>query len=70
VYSSLVAHILKDIHPQIKQQQLDNIVSETAKARVLQGVHYPSDNMASLIFSKFMFDKLNNKLRKYYNEQI
>jgi hypothetical protein len=68
VYSSLVAHILKDIYPQINRKELDHIVNETAKARVLQGVHYPSDNQASLVFSKFVFDNLHPKLRKYYNE--
>jgi hypothetical protein len=68
VYSSLVASILKDIYPQIDQKKLENIVLETARARVTQGVHYPSDNKASLIFTKFVFDKLNPKLRKYYND--
>lgn len=68
VYSSLVSKILKNLYPQIKQQELDNIVSQTAKARILQGVHYPSDNEASLVFTKFVFDRLNPKLRKYHNE--
>ena len=70
VYSSLVANILKDLYPKIPIKELDNIVLETAKARVLQGVHYPTDNKASLIFSKYVFNQLNNKLRKYYNDQI
>jgi len=64
VYSSLVANILRDIYPQIVKKELDNIVLQTAKARVLQGVHYPTDNKASIIFSKFIFDNLNPKLRK------
>lgn len=68
VYSSLVAKILKNLYPQIEQQELDNIVYQTSKARVIQGVHYPSDNEASLVFTKFVFDKLNPKLRKYHNE--
>lgn len=70
VYASLVANILKDIYPQIDTKQLNNIVLIVAAARVKQGVHYPSDNKASLIFSKFIFEKLNPKLRKYRNEQI
>lgn len=70
VYTSLVASILKDIYPQIDQKKLENIVLETARARVMQGVHYPSDNQASLIFTKFVFNKLNPKLRKYYNDKI
>lgn len=70
VYSNLVSLILESIYPQINQKELDNIVLETAKARIIQGVHYPSDNKASLIFSKYIFDKLNPKLRKYYNDKI
>jgi hypothetical protein len=70
VYSSLVANILKDMYPQIDSKQLDSIVLSVAEARVKQGVHYPSDNKASLIFSKFIFNKLNSKLRKYRDEQI
>jgi hypothetical protein len=65
VYSKLVANILHFIYPQIKQTELDNIVLQTARARVMQGVHYPTDNKASLIFSNFLFDSLNPKLRKY-----
>ena len=69
VYSSLVANIIKDLYPQINISQLNKIVDNTGKARMMQGVHYPSDNKASVIFSKFVFDKLNNKIKKdYYNE--
>jgi hypothetical protein len=62
-YSRLVANILKDLYPQIKTKDLDYIVLETAKARVMQGVHYPSDNRASLIFSDMVFNKLKNKIK-------
>jgi hypothetical protein len=70
VYSNLVALILKNAYPQIDNKELDNIVLETARARVIQGVHYPTDNKASLIFSKYIFDQLNPKLKKYYNDKI
>lgn len=70
VYASLVANILKDIYPQIDSKKIDNIVLLVAEARVKQGVHFPSDNKASIIFSKFIYNKLNPKLRKYNNEQI
>jgi hypothetical protein len=65
VYSKLVSNIIKNIYPQVSTKELDNIVLETAKARVLQGVHYPTDNKASIEFANFLFDKLNFKLRKY-----
>lgn len=70
VYSSLVANIIKKIYPQVNQKELDNIVDMTAKARIMQGVHYPSDNNASLIFSKFLFNKLYPKLRNEYNDSL
>lgn len=65
VYSNLVANILKDMYPQISYQKLDNIVNKTATSRVKQGVHYPSDNQASIIFSNYIFQVLNTKLRNY-----
>jgi len=68
VYTKLVANILHNIYPKIPKKELDNIVLETARARVLQGVHYPTDNKASLTFSNFIFNKLNPKLRKHCND--
>lgn len=70
VYSNLVANIIKNLFPQINTKELTNIVLETAKARILQGVHFPSDNKASIVFSNYMFKKLSPKLRKYYNDTI
>lgn len=70
VYSNLVANILKNLFPQINKKELDYIVLETARARILQGVHFPSDNKASIIFSDYIFQKLHPKLRKYYNDTI
>jgi len=62
VYSSLVARILKHHYPVLDQRKLDILVNNTAKARVLQGVHYPSDNKASILLTKFLFDKLKDKV--------
>lgn len=62
VYSNLAANIIKDLYPQIQIRELDFIVNETARARVLQGVHYPSDNKASLVFSNYIFNKLRKTL--------
>lgn len=62
VYTSLVAMILKHHYPVIDQRKLDILVNNTAKARVLQGVHFPSDNKASIQLTKFLFEKLREKL--------
>lgn len=63
VYSKLVSLIIKSKYPQIDQNKLDNIVNNTAKARMLQGVHYPSDNKASLVFSTALFNYLTGILK-------
>lgn len=63
VYSKLVANILQNLFPQISSAELDSIVHKTGVARVKQGVHYPSDNEASIIFSNHLFKILQPKLR-------
>lgn len=62
VYSSLIAMILKHHYPIIDQRKLDILVGNTAKARILQGVHFPSDNQASLQLTKVLFNKLKDKI--------
>ena len=62
VYSSMIAKILKYYNPKIDQKKLDKIVTDTAQARVLQGVHFPSDNKASLLLTEVLFDKLKDKI--------
>jgi len=64
VYSKLVANILIGIYPQLADK-LDNIAKNTGIARVKQGVHYPSDNVAGFEFSNFVYSKLQPKLGKY-----
>lgn len=63
VYSKLVSLILKSKYSQIDQNKLDNIVNTTAKARMLQGVHYSSDNKSSLVFSTILFNYLTGILK-------
>ena len=62
VYSCLISKILKHHYPKIDQRKLDILVSNTAKARVLQGVHFPSDNKASLLLTEVLFDNLKDKI--------
>jgi hypothetical protein len=58
MYSRLVANILKQTYPKIENRILDSIVYDTAKARVIQGAHFPSDNEASILFSNYLFKNL------------
>lgn len=64
VYSKLVANILSDIYSKFTDS-FNNIAKETGMARVKQGVHYPSDNIASFQFADFVYKKLQPKLKKY-----
>jgi len=58
VYSKLASLILKNQYDQIDQTKLDNIVNTVTEARMLQGVHYPSDCEASLVFASTLFRQL------------
>jgi hypothetical protein len=62
VYSSLIAHIIEYYYPTVNKQKLDSLVKDTGKARILQGVHYPSDNIASIKLTKFLFNKLKKRI--------
>ena len=62
MYSKLVANILKHHYPQIENKILDNIVYDTARARVMMGVHFPSDNQASIFLSNYLFKNLVSKM--------
>ena len=57
VYARLAGNLVSNSHPEFKYE-LDQIVNKSGYARVLQGVHYPSDNTASIIFTDFIFHKL------------
>ena len=62
MYSRLVANILKHHYPQIENKILYNIVYDTARARVMMGVHFPSDNQASIFLSNYLFKNLVSKM--------
>jgi hypothetical protein len=62
VYASMVSRIIQKTSPSIPKQKLNNLVDQTALARILQGVHYPSDNAASIKFTNVLFKHLYPKL--------
>lgn len=62
VYASMVSSIIQKMNPLIPKQKLNNLVDQTARARILQGVHYPSDNLASITFTNILFEHLYLKL--------
>ena len=64
MYAELIAHILSDQYPQYKKDFFE-LAKYCALARILQGVHYPSDNEASVVATS----KLYTKIKEYYEKQ-
>lgn len=61
VYCALYAQILTHYYPE-HGDLFESAVKKTMLARELQGVHYPSDNMASVQMTKKLFDHLYTKV--------
>lgn len=62
-YTSLAAEILMELYPQLKYE-LKEQINNTANFRIRQGVHYGSDNDASLVLSSYVFNKLHPILKR------
>jgi hypothetical protein len=58
-YAKLCAILCSERYPHLKSDFTD-IVNLVAYCRELQGVHYTSDNQASLILTAFVYEKLQN----------
>jgi acid phosphatase (class A) len=63
LYGALAGAILTEKYPE-KRATFEQLVQKVGHARVLQGVHYPSDNDASI---KIM-NKIYPKLSEYYEQ--
>ncbi len=63
MYAALIAEIIIDKYPEYKNQ-VSQLVDLCGKARELQGVHYPSDNIAAKKIIKTIYPEL----KKYYIE--
>jgi len=64
MYSELAAHILSDLYPELREEFFQ-LSDYCGLARILQGVHYPSDNKAS----KIAVNKLYPLMKERYDEQ-
>lgn len=60
-YSVLACILCSRLYPSLVNEFRDNI-KVTAYCREMQGVHYPSDNRASVIFTESIFDQLQKIL--------
>lgn len=59
MYAALAAELLIDKYPE-HRTKLDAITKQCGLGRVLQGVHYPSDNTAAIKIIKSIFPQLKN----------
>lgn len=72
MYSELAAHILSDMYPSFKKEFFQ-LSEYCALARILQGVHYPSDNKASKVAVDKLYKLIIGKNKDEYanrNTQI
>lgn len=60
-YSVLACILCSRLYPNLINEFRD-CIKITAYCREMQGVHYPSDNKASIIFTESMFPQLQKKL--------
>ncbi len=60
-YAVLACILCSRIYPSLIHEFRDSIKT-TAYCREMQGVHYPSDNKASVIFAESIFQQLQKKL--------
>jgi acid phosphatase (class A) len=63
MYSELAAHILSEIYP-VWKKEFFQLSSYCATARILQGVHYPSDNKASIVATEKLFNFIRTVEKK------
>ena len=60
-YTAFAAYLLSDMYPKFSSEFFHQ-VGVTGYARCLQGVHYPSDNEASMIISGAVWEDIRYKL--------
>ena len=67
VYTSLACDIIKKQYDSSKiHKALDSIVQTTAECRMMQGVHYSSDNEASIKLTNRIYNHLYYKMESAY----
>ena len=60
MYAALAAHIVSDMYPQHKKELFD-LAKYCGLARILQGVHYPSDNDASFQATEVLYNAIKRR---------
>tara|TARA_Y100000004_G_scaffold189484_1_gene245162 strand:- start:1146 stop:1835 length:690 start_codon:yes stop_codon:yes gene_type:complete len=66
---AIIAEILSDIYPE-HQTAFYEAAGKVGHARLLQGVHYPSDNEASMILSRILWENIKGNLDDNWTDII
>lgn len=61
LYTRLASNIIIEQFPNLKNE-LDRITNITSNCRIAQGVHYASDNQASIVLTDYLYKKLKELL--------
>jgi len=68
MYSELAAHMLADEYPEYREEFFE-LSKYCGLARILQGVHYPSDNRASVIAVEKLYPLIKEKYEQRKENQ-
>jgi len=66
---TIIAEVLSSLYPEHKSQW-DEFANLVGKARVMQGVHYPSDNEVSITLAKTLWVNMKDNLDEEYSKLI
>jgi hypothetical protein len=69
MYAELAAYIASDQYPEYKETFF-KLSDYCGLARVLQGVHYPSDNDAAKVALSKLYPKIKEKINEYQRSQV
>tara|TARA_B100000902_G_scaffold284953_1_gene270947 strand:- start:1655 stop:2350 length:696 start_codon:yes stop_codon:yes gene_type:complete len=61
-YAALAAHLFSDKYPE-HREEFFGLAKQAGIARILQGVHFPSDNKAGMIVAEYLFPKVKERLK-------
>lgn len=68
MYSELAAHMLSDDYPEYREEFFE-LSKYCGLARILQGVHYPSDNKASIVAVEKLYPLIKEKYERRKENQ-
>ena len=66
---AIIAEVLSSLYPEHKSQW-DEFAKLVGKARVMQGVHYPSDNEVSITLAKALWENIKDNLDDKWIDRI